>query len=144
MHINSISTPSARVTAYKSSSYAFFVMIGAIPHIKTGKVVAVALTGPVKVGALPSVSLASETLKGYTVPNGWLAFFAPAGTPQPIIDRLNKEIVAALNDPAVKERLQATGGYIVASSTPSELGKRVQQDTDRWAELIRHANIPPQ
>jgi len=112
--------------------------------IKAGKVKAIALTGPRKVSALPDVPLASETLPAFSMPNGWLAFFAPARTPNAVIERLNKELVAIMNMPDVKAKIEGTGGYVLYSGTPDELQKRVDQDAKRWGELIKAAKVPPQ
>ncbi len=116
----------------------------AYSQIRAGKIKAIAFTGRDRVAVLPDVQRANETVPSYTMPNGWLAFFAPAGTPKPIIDRLNKEIVSALRHPEVKAKLEATGGYMVDSSTPDELAARVQKDSERWAELIKGAKISQQ
>lgn len=112
--------------------------------IKAGKVKAIAFTGPRKVSALPDVPLASETLPAFSMPNGWLAFFAPARTPNAVIERLNKELVAIMNMPDVKAKIEGTGGYVLYSGTPDELQKRVDQDAKRWGELIKAAKVPPQ
>jgi len=114
----------------------------AYPHIKSGKVNALAFPGGSKVEALPEVPTASETVPDYTIPNGWLAFFAPAGTPRDVVEKLNKSIVDALNEPAVAEKLASSGGYIVKSSTPEELDQLVKHDFAKWAQLIKDANIP--
>jgi len=114
----------------------------AYPHIKSGKVKALAFPGASKVEALPAVPLASDSVPGYTIPNGWLAFFAPAGTPAGIVEKLNGAIVSALADPDVKNKLESSGGYIVRSSTPAELSALVKHDVAKWAELIKAANVP--
>jgi len=112
--------------------------------IKAGKVKAIALTGPRKLSDMPDVPLASETLPAYSMPNGWLAFFAPARTPNAVIERLNKELVAIMNMPDVKAKIEGTGGYVLYSGTPDELQKRVDQDAKRWGDLIKAAKVPPQ
>jgi len=112
--------------------------------IKAGKVKAIAFTGPRKVSDMPDVPLASETLPAFSMPNGWLAFFAPAGTPNAVIERLNRELVAIMNMPEVKAKIEGTGGYVLYSGTPDELQKRVDQDAKRWGELIKAAKVPPQ
>lgn len=116
----------------------------AFQMIKSGKVKAVALTGPRKVAELPDLQLSSESLPRFSMPNGWLALFAPAGTPKPVIDRLHKELAAAMNDPEVKAKIEATGGYILYSTTPDQLQARINEDARRWAELIKAANVPAQ
>ena len=113
----------------------------AYPHIVSGKIKAIALTGNERVSALPSIPTVSETVPAFSMPNGWLAFFAPAGTDKAVIDRLNHEIVLALKDPAVVKRLEGTGGYIVKSSSPAALGERVSKDAERWGQLIKDAGI---
>jgi len=112
--------------------------------IKAGKVRAIALTGPRKLSDMPDVPLASETLPAFSMPNGWLAFFAPARTPNAVIERLNKELVAIMNMPDVKAKIEGTGGYVLYSGTPDELQKRVDQDAKRWGDLIKAAKVPPQ
>ena len=112
--------------------------------IKAGKVKAIALTGPRKLSDMPDVPLASETLPAFSMPNGWLAFFAPARTPNAVIERLNKELVAIMNMPDVKAKIEGTGGYVLYSGTPDELQKRVDQDAKRWGDLIKAAKVPPQ
>jgi tripartite-type tricarboxylate transporter receptor subunit TctC len=116
----------------------------AYPHIKAGKVRALALPGASAVRALPEVPTASQTVPGYTIPNGWLAFFAPAGTPADVVGKLNRAIVAALQSADVAQNLESSGGYIVRSSSPDELGQIVKQDVATWARFIKEADIPLQ
>ena len=116
----------------------------AYPNIVDGRVKALGLPGGARVQELPDVPLIGETVPGYEIPNGWLAFFAPAGTPPEIVDALNGAIVSALADPEVKAKLKTSGGYIVKSSTPAELAERVRSEIGRWAELVSAAGIPKQ
>ena len=116
----------------------------AYPYIKEGKVKALALPGAAEVPSLPGVPLGSATVPGYTIPNGWLAFFAPAGTPADVADTLNRAIVAALAAPDVKQKLESSGGYIVRAGTPQQLADIVARDTAKWAELVKASNIPMQ
>jgi len=70
----------------------------------------------------------------------WVAFSAPAGTPQPVIDRLNKDIVAAVNTPEVRKQLQSQG-LDPEGSTPAQAAKLVDDEIKRWAAVIKAANI---
>jgi len=112
--------------------------------IKAGKVQAIAFTGPRKISILPDVPLSSETLPAFSMPNGWLAFFAPARTPNAVIERLNRELVAIMNKPEVKARIEGSGGYLLYTGTSEELKKRVEDDTKRWGGLIKAAKVPLQ
>lgn len=116
----------------------------AYPYIKSGKVKALALPGASRVDALPGVARASDTVTDMAIPNGWLAFFAPAGTPEPVVAKLNASIVQALTAKDVEDKLRASGGYIVRSSSPQDLAGLVRRDVATWAELIKAAQIPMQ
>ncbi len=139
------SEPEAMVGALSGQVDLVFLNLPvAYPHIKSGKVKAIAFPGSAKVDALPDVPLASETVAGYSIPNGWLAFFAPAGTPAAVVGKLNAAIVEALKAPDVRRSLESSGGYIVRSSTPEELAGLVKHDVAKWAELVKAANVPMQ
>jgi tripartite-type tricarboxylate transporter receptor subunit TctC len=75
--------------------------------------------------------------------SGWQGIGAPRNTPTEIIDILNKEINARLSDPKVKAQLADMGGTALALS-PAEFGKLIAQDTEKWAKVIRAANIKPE
>jgi tripartite-type tricarboxylate transporter receptor subunit TctC len=73
----------------------------------------------------------------------WNGFGAPKGTPAEIIDKLNKEINAGLTDPKMKARLTDLGATVLAG-TPADIGRLVADDTEKWAKVIRAANIKPE
>jgi tripartite-type tricarboxylate transporter receptor subunit TctC len=73
----------------------------------------------------------------------WNGFGAPKGTPAEIIDKLNKEINAGLTDPKMKARLTDLGATVLAG-TPADIGTLVADDTEKWAKVIRAANIKPE
>jgi tripartite-type tricarboxylate transporter receptor subunit TctC len=89
--------------------------------------------------ALPDIPTMAEFVPGYEA-SGWYGIGAPKNTPTDIIDRLNKEINAALVDPKMKARL-ADLGAVPMSMTPAEFGKFIAGETDKWAKVIRAANI---
>ncbi len=111
-----------------------------LQHIKAGKLTALGVTSPRRTPLLPDVpTIAEAGVPGYEV-EGWFGFFAPAAVPKPIIDRLNKEVVAMLKNPAVKEKLLAQGAEPVGG-TPEEFAAFVKKEHDRWARIIAEAGI---
>jgi tripartite-type tricarboxylate transporter receptor subunit TctC len=98
-----------------------------------------AVTSATRATALPSIPAIAEVIPGYEA-SGWQGIGAPRGTSMAIIDRLNKEVNAALADPQFIARLSDLGGAPFASS-PAELGKFIVQYTEKWAKIIRAADI---
>jgi tripartite-type tricarboxylate transporter receptor subunit TctC len=88
---------------------------------------------------LPDIPTVAEFVPGYEA-TGWQGIGAPRNTPVGIIDRLNKEINAGLADPTIRARL-ADGGGTVLAVTPAEFGLLIADETERWAKVIRAANI---
>jgi len=137
---------------YKGSNAALTdVMAGMVPmaidnlpaalaHIKAGKLRALAVTSPKRSPDLPDVPTMDEAgVKGYDVTTWW-ALFAPAGTPQPIIAKINKDVNALLALPDVKQSI-AKQGAEPAPSTPEELARLVEQETARWGKVIKDAKV---
>jgi tripartite-type tricarboxylate transporter receptor subunit TctC len=113
----------------------------AFPQIKAGTVRAVALVGAAKVPSMPEIPLASETLPGFSLPNGWTGFFAPAGTPAAIRARLAKDILAALEAPESRQRIEASVGTLYSLENPEQLAARIQRESAAWAKLIKAAKV---
>ena len=115
-------------------------MASALPHVKSGKVKALATTGRTRSPATPNLpTIAESGLPGYEVYE-WNAFFAPAGTPADIIDRMQRETARALATPEVRERLAALGAEPVGG-TPAELEKFRRSEMEKWAAIIKRAGI---
>jgi tripartite-type tricarboxylate transporter receptor subunit TctC len=115
-------------------------LAAALPHIKAGKLKAFAVTGPKRLNNLPEVPTLSESgLTGYDS-TGWFGLVAPAGTPAAIIQRLNTEFTAALNDEAIKTQMRQSGMEPVAT-TMEGLDAYIKSETQKWAKVIRQANI---
>ena len=110
--------------------------------IPTGKVRVLAVVEKTRYAALPDVPTIGETIPGFEM-SSWLGFFAPAGTPGPIVTRLHDEIVKILRVDQVKERLAAVG-LAVAAGTPAELAETVRNGIAVRGELIKAAKIEPQ
>ena len=110
------------------------------PPAKEGRLVALAVTGKVRDTALPEVpTIAESGLPGFEVRN-WIALFAPAGTPAPVIGRINAELARFMSRPETKAQFSAMGRNAV-TTTPEELAALVRSDTARWANVIRSAGL---
>jgi tripartite-type tricarboxylate transporter receptor subunit TctC len=114
----------------------------ALGSIKVGKLRALGVTTPKRKDVLPDVPAIGETVAGYEG-IGWEGIGAPANTPPDIIARLNKEVNAALADPAFRARLAELGSEPFATS-PAEFCKFIVDYTNKWAKVIRTANIKPE
>ena len=110
-----------------------------IQQIRAGKLRALAVTSDTRSRALPDIPTVGEFVPGYEA-IVWNGVIAPKGTPVEIIDKLNSEITASLADPKVMERF-ASVGSVPKAMTPAEFGKFVVADTEKWAKVIRAANI---
>jgi tripartite-type tricarboxylate transporter receptor subunit TctC len=113
-----------------------------IEYIRTGKLRPLAVTPATRSAALPEIPTVAEFVPGYEA-SGWYGIGAPKNTPTEIIDRLNKEINAALADPNIKARL-ADLGAVPMPMTPAEFGKFIAAETEKWAKVIKAANIKPE
>ncbi len=121
----------------------FAAALTARPLIDSGRVRALAVSGPQRVEALPGVPPVAEAgVPGYAALN-WYGLLAPAGTPQPIIARLNAEALRALRSDEMKERLAADGAE-PQGSTPEELAALIRSELEKWARITRAAGIEPQ
>jgi tripartite-type tricarboxylate transporter receptor subunit TctC len=113
----------------------------AVPHVKTGKIRLLAVTGARRAPTMPEVPTAAEAaVPGYDF-TIWFAAYAPAGTPKAIISRLNQAIVQSLETPDTREQL-TKAGVDPESSTPDELGKLLRSEIARWAKVIKASGIP--
>jgi tripartite-type tricarboxylate transporter receptor subunit TctC len=112
------------------------------PHVKSGRVRVLAVTMAKRSTLNPEwPTLQQEGVKEIDASN-WTALFAPKATPQPIIDKLNAEVVKILNMPDVKERF-AGGGVVTIPSSAAELDARVKQEAERFRAIVQKANIRP-
>jgi tripartite-type tricarboxylate transporter receptor subunit TctC len=114
-----------------------------LSNIKAGKLKAIAVTGPQRWAGMPDVpTVAEQGVAGYDV-RSWAGLMAPAGTPRPIIDRLNAEVQKSLQLPAIKSRLEEMGGD-ARGSTPEEMKAMVTSETQKWTQVVNNAKIPKQ
>ena len=118
----------------------FGTILSTLPVVKSGKVRAIGVSTERRNAALPEVPTVAEAgLPGFSF-GGWYAVLAPAKTPKEITASLNREIVALLQAPDVKERLAAEGSTVVAS-TPEQLRQHLQSDISKWRQVVKAANI---
>jgi tripartite-type tricarboxylate transporter receptor subunit TctC len=120
----------------------FSPMPAAIAYIKAGKLRALAVTTAVRSEALPEIPTLGEFVPGYEA-SIWLGIGAPKATPAEIVNELNKEVNAALDDPKMKARLADLGGTPLPGS-PVQFGKLIAEETEKWGKVIRAANIKPE
>jgi tripartite-type tricarboxylate transporter receptor subunit TctC len=116
-------------------------MPSSIEHIRAGRLRPLAVTAATRVEALPGVPPLGDFVPGFET-SAWAGIGAPKGTPAEIIDKLNKEINAALADPTIKARFAELGGEVLALS-PSEYGKRIAEETEKWAKVIQFSGAKP-
>jgi tripartite-type tricarboxylate transporter receptor subunit TctC len=120
----------------------FDTMPAAIGYVRAGQLRALAVTTATRSEALPDIPTVGEYLPGYEA-SSLYGIAAPNTTPTEIVDKLNREINAALADPAMKIRLADLGGIVLAGS-PADFGKLIAVETEKWAKVIRTGNIKPQ
>ena len=111
----------------------------ALPQIRAGKLRALAVTSEKRAAQLPEVPAIAETMPGFSVVS-WQAIFAPAGVPKPIVDKLSTELIKVVNDPEVKSKL-VEQGIEPGGMTPAELTAFQKLEVDKWARVIKSANI---
>jgi tripartite-type tricarboxylate transporter receptor subunit TctC len=110
-----------------------------IPYIKSGELRALAVTSGTRSPALPEIPTVSEFVPGYEA-TAWFGLGAPKDTPPAIIDRLNAEVNAGLADPKIEGLLADLGGDVMPF-TPVEFGKFIADETEKWGNVVRLANV---
>jgi tripartite-type tricarboxylate transporter receptor subunit TctC len=121
---------------------AFDGISSSLGHIKAGRLRALAVTTATRMEALPDIPAVAEFLPGYEEVS-WTGIAAPINTPAEIVTKLNAEINAGLADPNIQARL-ADLGVVVLAGSPADFGKLITDETEKWAKVIRAANIKPE
>jgi len=113
-----------------------------LPHVQAGKLRAIGVTSPKRLPSTPDVpTLAESGLPGFDV-ESWFGLVAPAGTPQPVIARLNEALNQALASPALQASYQQAGFYAPATpNTPETFAKKIDSEIDKWAAVVKRADI---
>ena len=121
----------------------FSDLVGVLPHIKAGKLRAIAVGSGQRVSLLPDVkTVAEQGFPGFDA-TSWGGLLAPAGTPKEVIDRMSAELKTALADKEVQDKLQSVGTFS-AYRTPEQTGVRMREDFERWGKVIRDNHITNQ
>ena len=122
------------------------VMLASLPssieYIKAGKLRPLGVTTVTRLELLPDIPPIADFVPGFEV-TSWTGIGAPKGSPSEIIDKLNKAINAALSDPRIKARFADLGGAVLPGS-PADFGKLIADDTEKWAKVVKFANIKPE
>ena len=139
MRVRSMSSRASLRLSGGSSTAVSAVISTAVPHVQAGRARAIALTGEKRSPALPDVPTIGETIKGYVATN-WYGLVAPAGTPKAIVDRLSKDLMAALSHPDVIKQLN-TRGIDSTPTSPQAYAAYIRSETRKWVPIIRRANI---
>lgn len=121
----------------------FSTFASALPHVKSGRVHAIAVTSAKRADALPQVpTVAEQGVPGYDY-STWYGFLAPGATPRPIINRLNQAALKVLATPEIRKRYTSQG-LNPLSMTPDEFAAYVRSETEKWVKVVRAAKIPLQ
>jgi tripartite-type tricarboxylate transporter receptor subunit TctC len=140
VHVPFRGTPAAQSALMAGDVQAMFDAVGSsVPLIQSGALQALGVSATAPLRVLPDVPPIADVVPDYTV-TGWLGVGAPKGTPPEIIERLNREINAALANPAVKARMAELGSEIFTGS-PADFGKLIAEDTEKWAKVVKYAGI---
>jgi tripartite-type tricarboxylate transporter receptor subunit TctC len=115
---------------------------GTTDYIATGKLRALAVTTASRAELLPDLPPVGDSVPGYET-SQWYGICAPKNTPAEIVDKLNKEINAAIADPGMKARFAAIGGEPLPGS-PADFGRLIAEETEKWAKVVRAAGIKPE
>jgi len=120
----------------------FPATVSSIEYIRAGRLRALAVTTATHSDQLPDIPTVAEFVPSYEA-IGWVGIGAPKNTPVEIIEKLNREINAGLADPKIKARLAELGGTVLPG-LPRDFGKFVADETEKWAKVIRAANLKPE
>jgi tripartite-type tricarboxylate transporter receptor subunit TctC len=115
-------------------------IVSTLPHVKSGRVRAYGVTSARRSAAAPDIPAIAEAVPGYDAVT-WFGLLAPAGTPREIVMRLHGGVVAALQDPAVRQRFLADGAEPLPSSSPEEFREFMRAESKKWSRVVKEAHI---
>jgi tripartite-type tricarboxylate transporter receptor subunit TctC len=118
-------------------------LVQMMPHVRSGKLKALGVSGAKRNAAMPDVPTITEAgVPGYEVSNWW-GILSPAGTPQPVLDRLYKEINVILDSPETRKRFELEGAEVIRMR-PAEITSFVAKETEQWTRVVKEAGIKPE
>jgi tripartite-type tricarboxylate transporter receptor subunit TctC len=140
VHVPYRGTPAAHSALLAGDVHAMFDAIGsAMPQIQSGALRPLGVTAPTRLRVLPDVPPIADVVPGFAV-SGWLGIGAPKGTPADIVERLNREVNAALADPAVKARMADIGSEPLPGSV-ADFAKLIDEETEKWAKVVKFSGL---
>jgi len=119
----------------------FDSIASALPHIRAGKLRAIAVASNTRSSLLPNMPTVAESLPGYSA-HSWLGIFVPAGTPQSIVQRLQRDLVAAIDEPKTQARL-VEAGFEPKSSTQEDFAMLVRDEMEKWRPVVKMSGATP-
>ncbi len=142
VHVPYKGAPESVTSVIRGDSHFYFNPANvSMELMESGKVRAIAVATAKRIPTMPNVPTLDEAgLKGFSY-NSWFGLMAPAGTPKAIIDKINKDTIAALQDKALQERLAKQGGITVVTNTPAQFDAIIKNDTDRYTKIFAAAGI---
>jgi tripartite-type tricarboxylate transporter receptor subunit TctC len=141
VHLPYSSSPNAIFAVLQGDvQFACVPPVAVMPQAKAGKLKALAVTTGKRSAIVPELPTLKESGFPEIQALAWMAIMAPAGTPKPIIDRMNKEIVAILKEPETEQKL-ATSYMEAIGSTPEDLTAWMNEELKRWAPVIKHVGL---
>jgi tripartite-type tricarboxylate transporter receptor subunit TctC len=114
-------------------------MLATYPHVKSGKLKLIAVSSAKRMSAIPNVPTVAESLKDFET-GTWQGVLSAAGTPKDVVTRLNGEIIKAFSTPEMKENLTKQGAEVYPM-TPEQLGSWLSREIDKWAKVVKAANL---
>jgi tripartite-type tricarboxylate transporter receptor subunit TctC len=140
VHVPYRGTPAVHSALLAGDVHVIFDAIGSsLPQIQSGALRALGVTAPARQRVLPDIPPIGDFVPGFAV-TGWLGIGAPKGTPAEIVERLNREVNAALADPVVKARMADLGSEPLSGSV-ADFAKLVAEETEKWANVVKFAGI---
>jgi tripartite-type tricarboxylate transporter receptor subunit TctC len=140
VHVPYRGTPAAHSGLMAGDVHAMFDATGsALPHVQLGALRALGVSATSRLRVLPDIPPISDTVPGYAV-IGWLGIGAPKGTPPAIVERLDREINAALAEPAMKARMMDIGSEPLPGSA-GDFAKLIAEETEKWAKVVKFAGL---
>jgi tripartite-type tricarboxylate transporter receptor subunit TctC len=121
----------------------FSAVNNVVPHMKAGRLKTLAVLTPARYAALPQVPTTAETLPGFVRPDSWFGFLGPGGLPQPVLARLNTDIVSALKTSDVRSKLESMG-FVVIANSPEEFMKMYMAGFEVYGRIVKQAGIQPE
>jgi tripartite-type tricarboxylate transporter receptor subunit TctC len=134
------SAPAVSDTIGGQTQFMFPSLFTALPHVKSGKLKALAIAGPKRSALLPDVPTLKEAGVDGVEVQQWYGFFAPAKTPKAVIDKLNQALNQVLADKEIEKRIEEHGAD-VESSTPEQLGALVKSELVKWKAVVAKARL---